>query len=120
MRSFRGATDPELVNYLDLLPKCGATERDALPDGVAESRERPLLYFITGNRLSADEDEKRIKLNRLRRTLGSRGERAFLAMIETGLIRVIPVSLDSWTDQWREFRRDAPGVQTPVRPHVAG
>ena len=112
VRSFRGATDPELVNYLDLLPKCGATERDALPDGVAESRERPLLYFITGNRLSADEDEKRIKLNRLRRTLGSRGERAFLAMIETGLIRVIPVSLDSWTDQWREFRRDAPGVQS--------
>jgi len=112
VRFFRSEPEAELINYLDLCPKRGATEPAPLPEGVAESRERPLLYFITANRLSSDPKTRPIQLSRLRRTLGSRGERAFLALIEPGLVRVIPVSLDSRTDQWKEFRCDAPGVQS--------
>lgn len=112
VRFFRSEPEPGLINYLDLCPKRGATEPAALPDGVAESRERPLLYFITANRLSSDPKTRPIQLSRLRRTLGSRGERAFLALIEPGLVRVIPVSLDSRTDQWKEFQPDALGTQS--------
>jgi hypothetical protein len=67
---------------------------------------------MTGNKLSAEPKARTLELNHLRRTLGSRGERAFLALVEPGLVRVVPVSLDSRTDEWREFRRDAPGVQS--------
>ena len=112
MRLFRSEPGPELINYLDLCPGRGATQGTTLPDGVAESRERPLLYFTTSNRLSSDSRTRHVELGRLRRTLGSRGERAFLAVIEPGLVRVIPVSLDSRTDQWMVFRGDAPGVQS--------
>ena len=112
VRLFRSEPGPELISYLDLCPGRGATQGTARPDGVAESRARPLLYFVTSNRLSSDSRTKDVELGRLRRALGSRGERAFLAVIEPGLVRVIPVSLDSRKDQWREFRRDAPGVQS--------
>jgi hypothetical protein len=112
VRFFRSEPEAGLINYLDLCPKRGATGQNVLPDGVAESRERPLLYFITGNRLSSDQHARQIELGRLRRTLGSRGERAFLAVVEPGLVRVIPVSLDSRADYWREFRRDGAGVQS--------
>ncbi len=101
----------ELLDYLDLCP--GRNEgSDLLPDGVAESRERPLLYFIRNDRLSADEKQRREQLSGLRRTLGSRGERAFLAVIEPGLVRVIPVSLDSRTQNWEKFQPDSPKART--------
>jgi SAM-dependent methyltransferase len=48
----------------------------------------------------------------LRRTLGSRGERAFLAVVEPGLVRVIPVSLDSRTEHWKEFRPGTPEARS--------
>jgi hypothetical protein len=112
IKLFHSQPEAELINYLDLCPAhdgCGVT---VLPDGVAESRERPLLYFITNNRLSADATAQRAQLSRLRRTLGSRGERAFLAVVEPGLVRVIPVSLDSRRQDWKEFRPGTPEARS--------
>lgn len=101
----------ELLDYLDLCPGRNKGS-DLLPDGVAESRERPLLYFIRNDRLSADEKQRREQLSGLRRTLGSRGERAFLAVIEPGWVRVIPVSLDSHTQNWEKFQPDSPKARS--------
>ncbi len=108
VRLFRSKPERELLNYLDLCPAPGDQRTNVLLNGVAESRERPLLYFITNNRLSADPTRQDDQLSRLRRTLGSRGERAFLAVVEPGLVRVIPVSLDSRTQHWKEFHPDTP------------
>jgi methylase of polypeptide subunit release factors len=112
VKLFHSQPEPELINYLDLCPALDGRGAAVLPDGVAESRERPLLYFILNNRLSADATAQRAQLGRLRRTLGSRGERAFLAVIESGLVRVIPVSLDSRTQDWREFRPGTPEARS--------
>ncbi len=112
IKLFRSGPQPELINYLDLCPGRAGLESKDVPDGVAESRDRPLLYFITSTLLSADPKERRLELSRLRRALGSRGERAFLALVEPGLVRVIPVSLDSRADHWREFRQGTPGTRS--------
>jgi methylase of polypeptide subunit release factors len=112
VKFFHSQPEPELINYLDLCPAQDGRGAAILPDGVAESRERPLLYFITNNRLSADATARPHQLSRLRRTLGSRGERAFLAVVEPGLIRVIPVSLDSRAEHWKEFRPGTPEARS--------
>jgi type I restriction-modification system DNA methylase subunit len=112
VKLFRGKPEPGLLNYLDLCPANDDRGTSVLPDGVAESRERPLLYFITKDRLSANTTRQQGQLSRLRRTLGSRGERAFLAVVEPGLVRVIPVSLDSRTQDWKEFRPDTPQARS--------
>jgi methylase of polypeptide subunit release factors len=111
VKLFRSNPEPELLDYLDLCPAHDDQGTNVLPNGVAESRERPLLYFITNNSLSTDARRQRDQLGRLRRTLGSRGERAFLAVVEPGLVRVIPVSLDSRRQDWKEFRPDTPGAR---------
>src|ERR1035441_5336343 len=112
VKLFHSRPEAELINYLDLCPEQDGRGAAILPDGVAESRERPLLYFITHNRLSGDATAQRAQLSRLRRTLGSRGEHAFLAVVELGLVRVIPVSLQSRTQHWREFRPDTPEARS--------
>jgi type I restriction-modification system DNA methylase subunit len=112
VKLFRGKSAPELLDYLDLWRTHDERGSAVLPDGVAESRERPLLYFVMNNRLSADLTRQHDQLSRLRRTLGSRGERAFLALVEPGLVRVIPVSLDSRAQHWREFHADTPEARS--------
>jgi hypothetical protein len=112
VKLFRSTPEPELLNYLDLCPEHDGHDTRVLPDGVAESRERPLLYFIENDRLSAETTQQREQLRRLRRTLGSRGERAFLAVVHPGLVRVIPVSLDSRTNHWKEFHTDTPEARS--------
>ena len=99
---------PELLDYLDLCPSHHGAGGNLLPDGVAESRERPLLYFIRHDRLSADRKRQHDELSSLRRVLGSRGERAYLAIVEPGLVRVAPVSLDSRAENWEEFQPGKP------------
>lgn len=99
---------PELLDYLDLCPGHHRGGGNLLPDGVAESRERPLLYFVRNDRLSADKKLQRNELRSLRRALGSRGERAYLAIVEPGLVRVAPVSLDSRAENWEVFQPGKP------------
>jgi SAM-dependent methyltransferase len=111
VKFFLGQPEPELLDYLDLWPARGEPVGTVLPSGVAESRDRPLLYFVTNNGLSAGVNEQRVQLSRLRRTLGSRGERAFLAVVEPGLARVIPVSLDSRGQHWQDFQPDTPAAR---------
>ena len=112
VKLFGARPTPELLNYLDLCSTHDDNDHFVLPDGVAESRERPLLYFIRKDRLSTDEKRQRDQLSRLRRTLGSRGERAFLAVVEPGLVHVIPVSLDSRTQNWERFQSDTPKARS--------
>jgi type I restriction-modification system DNA methylase subunit len=108
VRYFGATPAPDLLNYLDLCPGHHGGGDNMLPDGVAESRERPLLYFVRNDRLSAESKRRQYELSSLRRVLGSRGERAYLAVIEPGLVRVAPVSLDSRAENWEQFQPGNP------------
>ena len=112
VRLFKTNPDPTQVNYLDLSPTQGADSQVVLPDGVIESREKPLLYFVRNDALSAEAHSRRDQLRHLRRILGSRGERAFLAVVEPGVVRVIPVSLDAVSDNWQRFEPNTPEARS--------
>jgi len=85
---------PNTVDYLDLLP--AAPERGSakiLPDAVAESQDRPLLYVVDHARLADDSEQRKREVHQLSRLLGCRGERAYLAIVEPGQLRVLPVAV---------------------------
>lgn len=100
LRLLQNGESPELADYLDLLPGKSAVALDA----VGECRGKPLLYFVHRDRLSANAAQHAHELRSLRRELGSRGERAYLAIVEPGLVRVVPVSLKSRKDDWKPYR----------------
>ncbi|MBE0540509.1 MAG: hypothetical protein IH623_03900 [Verrucomicrobia bacterium] len=110
-----GVASSGLLDYLDLLQRDDGGQSDAeilLPDGVAESQGRPLLFIIHESRLGQAPDEQEQQLNTLRRKLACRGDRAYLARIRPGELAVVPVSLDDRTPAWRLYKRDTPEALT--------
>jgi len=101
VKSFSGQPTPELIEYLDLVRPSASVE--LLPDGVAESQGKPLLYYVNASKLTACANEEQALDCLRRRTLGCRGQRAYLAVVETGRLRVVPVSLDKETPEWKEY-----------------
>src|ERR1035437_7715268 len=90
-----GAPSSGLLDYLDLLQKADGGQNDAdsfLPDGVAESQGRPLLFVVNESRLAQTPKEQEQQLDALRRKLACRGDRAYLARIRPGELAVVPVS----------------------------
>jgi len=96
---------PDSVDYLDLIPT-STSEGNAylLPEAVAENRGKPLLYVINRSSLSHDQNDREVELRQLRRTLGSRGERAYLGILEPGQLAVIPVALESILPEAEVYR----------------
>lgn len=96
---------PDSVDYLDLIPT-STSEGSAylLPEAVAENRGKPLLYVINRSSLSHDQNDREVELKQLRRTLGSRGERAYLGILEPGQLAVIPVALESILPEAEVYR----------------
>src|SRR5205823_5315990 len=88
-----GAASSELLDYLDLLKRSddGEPEKNGiLPDGVAESQGRPLLFIVNESRLAQTPREQEQQLSDLRRKLACRGDRAYLARIRPGELAVVP------------------------------
>ena len=105
IRLFSDPVSPELLDYMDLIEPRGTDEqRRLLPDGVAESQGRPLLFFVNESRLSLSPEEKETKFGHLRRILACRGDRAYLARVCPGELSVIPVSLSERTPEWKLYR----------------
>lgn len=93
---------PELLDYLDLVEP--RREHLLLPDGVAESNGRPLLFFVDESSPAVPPNEQEARLGDLRRVLACRGERAYLARILPGELRVVPVSLSRRNPRWMVYR----------------
>jgi len=105
IRLFDEPLSPELLDYLDLIePRGPEGQKKLLPDGVAESQGRPLLFFVNESRLSLSPKEKQTEFGGLRRILACRGDRAYLARVRPGELEVIPVSLSDRTPEWRLYR----------------
>ena len=114
-RLFGRSASPELLDYLDLGEPGGngSSEPDEImPDGLAESRGRPLLFFINESRLAQTPREQDRQLSTLHGKLACRGDRAYLARIRPGEIAVVPVSLDERTPNWKRYTRGTPEALT--------
>ena len=106
VRWLGGDATPDALDYLDLVEPSGPKlPNDVMPDGVAENQGRPLLFFINASRLAKPADEQATQLKKLRRTLGCRGDRAYLAVVRPGTLEVTPVSLADRTPEWKIYTR---------------
>jgi len=104
IRLFDAPESPDLLDYLDLTkPREQRKQKELLPDGVAESQGRPLLFFVNESRLSIPPKEKEAEFGKLRRILACRGDRAYLARVRPGELSVIPVSLSDITPEWKLY-----------------
>lgn len=110
-----GAASSGLLDYLDLLQRDDTGlqgEESLLPDGVAESQGRPLLFIVNESRLAQTPNQQDQQLNTLRRKLACRGDRAYLARISPGELAVVPVSLDDRTPAWQLYQPNTPEALT--------
>ena len=102
-RPFASDSAHELVEYLDLLP---SEVREGFPlplDGAVEHDQRAVLYYLAEDRLSVAPNDRESQLLRLNRSLASRGERAYLAIVKPGRLAVAPVRLGDVSPSWLEF-----------------
>ncbi|NQT88159.1 N-6 DNA methylase [bacterium] len=97
-----GPVKPELLEYLDLMRSPG--RKESLLEGVVENQGKPLLYFVSDSRLAESQRNQREQLRKLRRGLGCRGQRAYLAVIRPGQLDVVPVSLAKKTPKWQVYK----------------
>ena len=117
-RSFRqlgGTATSESLDYLDLLEADDGVQFEGdnlMPDGVAESQGRPLLFIVNESRLAQAPAEQEQQLKTLRRKLACRGDRAYLARIRPGELAVVPVSLDDKTPAWKLYTPGTPEALT--------
>ena len=98
---------PNLQDYL-ALNNCRCVNHPA-PDGVAEFQGRPVLYFVDEQRIANHtspsagglfgEGELPVIFNQL----ACRGERVYLARVESGKIRVAPISASEKNPNWTEY-----------------
>jgi hypothetical protein len=114
-RDLGRAVSPDMLDYLDLLPPEDGTAfhgENLMPDGVAESQDRPLLFIVNESRLTLTPAEQQVQLKTLRRKLACRGDRAYLARIRPGELAVVPVSLDDQTPDWVRYHPGTPEALT--------
>lgn len=109
-RLFGGSAKPELLDYLDLVEPRELS--GLLPDGVAESQGRPLLFFVNESHLTQTPAEQEKNYAELRCKLACRGDRAYLARIRPGELKVVPVSLDDRMPEWQIYNPDTPEALT--------
>lgn len=108
IRLFNAPESPDLLDYLDLTKlKEQRKQEKLLPDGVAESQGRPLLFFVNESQLSIPPEEKEVEFVNLRRILACRGDRAFLARIYPGELQVIPIGLSNIKPNWKHYNADS-------------
>src|SRR5947207_7283945 len=98
VRLFTGPAGPEHQEYLNLLSPA-ATSSDQ-HDGVAEAQNRPVLYFVDNTRLIKSQEPPEQAAGRIRGKLACRGERAYLARVETGRIHVAPIAFEDVAVDW--------------------
>lgn len=112
VHALTNSASPDLLEYLDLVEP--RRKHELLPNAVAESMGRPILFFVDESHPAVpfSEPDRQEDLNRLRRALACRGDRAYLARVLPGELRVVPVTLDEQTPDWRIYRAGSPEALT--------
>ncbi len=104
IREFSAPT-PDVLDYLDLIDFEDSTALH--PDGVIETSNRPILYYLNATRLSDSPTTSDVRLKQLSRNVACRGERAYLAILRPGLLEVAPVTLADRQPNWRQFQANS-------------
>lgn len=100
------APSPDLLDYLDLVNV--EDGKELRPDGVIESSNRPILFYVNESRLAEAPRSESDSLRVLSRNVACRGERAYLAIVKPGVLEVTSVSLEDKEPNWRVFNADSP------------
>lgn len=103
---------PEQLDYLDLVEP--RADKPVLPDGVVEVHSQPRLFFVNECGTFPHSPTRGGDLETLRKVLGCRGERIYLARVTPGAIHVTPASLADASPGWREFRAGTGAAETFV------
>ena len=83
---------PELLPYATLLTARAQGNQDlAAVDGVYEWQSAPLLYLVSADSLTGDQN----RLSRVRRLLAMRGDTHYLGVVSPGRLEIYRVGLDS-------------------------
>ena len=106
-RSFGSDSAPELVDYLDLLPSAPHGDGSLPLDGAVEHNQRSILFYVADDRLSIEPTNRKNELLRINKSIASRGDRAFLAIVKPGRLEVSPVRLGDVSPTWQEFKADS-------------
>lgn len=88
--------EPDLIDYLDLIPNNRTGQLDPSHvwlDAVVETQRQPLLYVVRSATLAQDIHARNEQIRKVRRDLACRGGGAYFAVIEPGTISVYPVGL---------------------------
>src|SRR5262249_37005268 len=101
VRLFTGDADPDHQDYLDLISARHSVPDS--PDGVAEAQGRPILYFVDETRLTETGQSTGELIDSVQSRLACRGERAYLARVEPGRIRVAPVAFEDVEVHWTPY-----------------
>ncbi|MFA5263699.1 MAG: N-6 DNA methylase [Opitutaceae bacterium] len=103
---------PDQLDYLDLVEP--RADKPIMPDGVVEVHGRPRLFFVNECGAYKDTDARGGDLEALRKVLGCRGERIYLARIKPGVVHVVPATLADVSPGWKEFRTGTGAAETFV------
>jgi SAM-dependent methyltransferase len=107
-----GPASPDQLDYLDLIEP--RADKPLLPDGVVEIQGRPRLFFINECGAYREPATHGGDLEALRKVLGCRGERIYLARIKPGTVHVVPATLADVSPGWKEFRPGTGAAETFV------
>lgn len=101
---------PDQLDYLDLVEP--RSIKPLMPDGVVEVHGQPRLFFVNECGIFQPSATRAHDLETLRKVLGCRGERIYLARITPGGVHVAPASLADASPGWKEFRAGSSTAET--------
>jgi len=103
---------PAQLDYLDLVEPRAA--KPVLPDGVVEVHGQPRLFFVNECGAFQENANRGGDLEGLRKVLGCRGERIYLARIKPGSVHVTPATLEKVGPGWKEYCAGTAAAETFV------
>ncbi|MGD0091126.1 MAG: N-6 DNA methylase [Planctomycetota bacterium] len=112
---------PGHIEYLDLLPD--RSPAPLLPEAVAESQGRPVIYLLDEETASEARRHDAKAVQRLQQLLANRSEQACLGIVRPGQLDVYPINLDRKqlaAATPRVILESAPGAPTFFQSLAAG
>ena len=113
---FDESANSRTLNYLSLLPKSFQFQADVvLPNGVIETDNRPILYFIDNGNLAKSQQERADQIEKARRILACLGDGAILGILEPGQITLLPCTFEPLVNDGEIVQQDDPEARGLIR-----
>lgn len=123
VKLFDAKDDATLLRYVDLLPESSARKgipTTAMPAGVVEFDDRPLMYLYRADALSVAPDDAARAVAEQVRALACRGEGHYLAVVYPGELVLYPIGLIRLAPKPELIRADSDRAPLLVPALAAG